>query len=113
MDSKTKPRTKLWRQIREERSKLSPERRAKIDREVADQVARMKLGDLRRARRLTQETLAETMGAAQPDVSRIERNTDIYLSTLRKYVEAMGGRLHLTATFGDEEYVIGQFDDLR
>jgi len=63
------------------------------------------LAEVRKARRLTQVQLAETMGTAQGDVSRIERQGDLYLSTLARYVSAMGGRLELTARFDDGERV--------
>jgi DNA-binding XRE family transcriptional regulator len=109
----TKVRSKPWQQIREEHSKLNADDRAVIDQGVAERVSGLKLAELRRARHMTQETLAQTMGAAQSDISRIEHNADVYMSTLRKYVQAMGGRLELSVTFGGgQEYTIDQFQDL-
>jgi transcriptional regulator with XRE-family HTH domain len=61
-----------------------------------------RLGDLRRARDFTQGQLAETLRVSQAQVSRIENQADLYLSTLRSYVEAMGGELSLVATFDDQ-----------
>lgn len=59
------------------------------------------LTELRRARDLTQTQVARALGATQPGVSAIEHRTDIHLSTLRSYVEALGGRLEITAVFAD------------
>ena len=61
------------------------------------------LRQLRQARGLTQVQLAKILGISQPEVSRIERQTDVYLSTLQSYVAAMGGELKLMAVFGDDE----------
>jgi predicted transcriptional regulator len=66
------------------------------------------LGELRRARQLTQETLAETLGMSQPEVSKVEHRTDLYVSTLRRYVEAMGGELQIFARFPNGEVEIIQ-----
>jgi transcriptional regulator with XRE-family HTH domain len=60
------------------------------------------LGQLRRARSLTQQQLAQIMGVSQAQVSRIENETDMYLSTLQSYLEAMGGELHLVGVFEGE-----------
>lgn len=75
---------------------LPPERRGKIERR-AGELATLK--DLREAVQRTQEDLAARLGVGQDTVSRIERRSDILLSTLRRYVEAMGGELNLVARF--------------
>jgi transcriptional regulator with XRE-family HTH domain len=75
---------------------LPTRRRAKIERR-ASELATLK--DLRRAVERTQEELAASLGVGQDTVSRIERRSDILLSTLRRYVEAMGGELELVARF--------------
>ena len=62
--------------------------------------------ELRRARKLTQVSLAKALGITQDGVSRLEKRTDLLLSTLREYVEAMGGRLSLIAEFHDREPVL-------
>lgn len=62
---------------------------------------RRTLRELRRARELTQTQLGETLGVSQAQVSRIESQADVYLSTLRSYVQAMGGDLELRVVFGD------------
>lgn len=60
------------------------------------------LGELRKARRLTQIQLSKSLAVSQAQVSRIETQTDLYLSTLESYVSAMGGQLELIATFKDD-----------
>jgi hypothetical protein len=61
----------------------------------------MSLRDLPHARELTQQRMAECLGIGQEGGSRLEKRTDLWLSTLRIYVEAMGGRLRLVAEFPD------------
>lgn len=66
----------------------------------------MTLRELRTARRLTQVRMAKTLGITQDSVSRLEKRSDLLLSTLRKAVEAMGGELSLVARFPDRPVVI-------
>jgi DNA-binding XRE family transcriptional regulator len=65
----------------------------------------MTLRDLRRAHELTQTRMAEALHISQDGVSRIEKRSDFLLSTLRSYVEAMGGQLRLIAEFPDRKPV--------
>ena len=79
---------------------LSPARRKKIKQRAAQLIAEeMSLRELRRAHKLTQECIAQTLGIGQDQVSRLEQRSDLLISTLRGYVEAMGGRLTLVAEF--------------
>jgi len=79
---------------------LRPARRKKIEDRTAQLVGEeMSLRELRRAHRLTQERIAETLGIGQDQVSRLEQRSDLLISTLRSYVEAMGGRLTIVAKF--------------
>jgi transcriptional regulator with XRE-family HTH domain len=64
------------------------------------------LQDLRKAHKLTQVRMAEILGITQDNVSRLEKRSDVLLSTLRSYVEAMGGKLDLVVTFPDREPVL-------
>ena len=66
----------------------------------------MTLRELRHARKLTQVRMAKTLGITQDSVSRLEKRSDLLLSTLRKTVEAMGGNLSLVAEFPDREPVV-------
>ncbi|MFT4034133.1 MAG: XRE family transcriptional regulator [Patulibacter sp.] len=60
------------------------------------------LAELRKARQLTQAQLADELGLAQSEISRVERREDLYLSTLARFVGALGGRLELRVTFDDD-----------
>lgn len=81
---------------------VGPARRKKIEGRTAQLLAEeMSLRELRRAHKLTQERIAETLGIGQDQVSRLEQRSDLLISTLRSYVEAMGGRLTIVAEFPD------------
>lgn len=95
--------TKPWSEIRQKHSKLTHDERARIDDEVLADVRRMRLPELRKARQLSQATLADLLKMSQGDVSRLERRTDAYMSTIRRYLEAAGGRLRILAEFPDTE----------
>ena len=83
---------------------LSANRRKKIEARAAELIAEeMSLRDLREALTLTQQRIADTLGIGQDSVSRLEKRSDLLLSTLRSYIEAMGGRLSLIAEFPDRE----------
>jgi DNA-binding XRE family transcriptional regulator len=89
------------------RKKLSPERQRKIATRAATIIAEERsLQELRRAHKLTQKKMAEVLGVGQDSVSRLEQRSDLLISTLRSYVEAMGGKLSLVAEFPDREPVI-------
>jgi len=93
--------------LKQIRKALSPTRRKKIEARAAQLIAeQMTLQELRRARKLTQVRMAKVLGISQDGVSRLEKRSDLLLSTLRKAVEAMGGRLSLIAEFPDREPVI-------
>jgi len=72
----------------------------------------MLLEELRQARHMTQTKLAQSLGVNQSEVSKIEHRTDLYLSTLAEYVEALGGKLEIRAVFPDCEIRITQFEEL-
>jgi transcriptional regulator with XRE-family HTH domain len=87
--------------------KLSPAQRKKVEARAAQLVGEeMTLRELRRARKLTQVRIAKTLGITQDSVSRLEKRSDLLLSTLRKTVEAMGGNLSLVAEFPDRGPVL-------
>ena len=86
--------------LKEKMAQLPPERRARIEAEADRLHAEyLTLKDLRRAKELTQEQVAETLGIRQATVAQLEKRSDLLLSTLRGYVEAMGGRLRLMVEF--------------
>lgn len=74
------------------------------------ELEQLALGDVRRARAMTQTQLAKALGVSQAQVSRIESQTDLFLSTLASYVEAMGGELELVATFPDRRVALSVGD---
>ena len=86
---------------------LTRARRKKVEARAAALIAEeMTLQELRQARKLTQVRLAKALGISQDGVSRLEKRSDLLLSTLRKSVEAMGGNLSLVAEFPDREPVV-------
>jgi len=87
-------------------------RRKKIAKGVQQALAAMPLEEVRRARQMTQVALAQILGVNQGEVSKIEHRTDVYLSTLAGYVEALGGRLEIRAVFPDREMRSSQFEGL-
>jgi predicted transcriptional regulator len=75
-------------------------------------LAEMPLNELRQARGLSQKMLAEVLQVQQPSIAKIEKRTDMYLSTLRSHIEAMGGELDIVARFPDGTVKISNFSDL-
>ena len=91
-----------------------PDRAKRIARHRAETIAEIidyTLGELRRAREITQDELARLMATTQPNVSRIEKGTEMQLSTLRSYIEALGGRLEVSAIFDDERFPVTVGDE--
>lgn len=94
------------------RSQLSPERQVRNAEATQAMLREMALHELRQARATSQERLAETLQVGQPAVAKMERRTDMYVSNLRRYIEALGGKLEITAKFADTEVAITNFSDL-
>ena len=86
--------------------KSSPAIRANLKREADAELERIGFHKLRQARRQTQVAIAERLKIAQGAVSRMERQSDFLLSTLREYVGALGGQLELRVVFPDGDFVI-------
>jgi transcriptional regulator with XRE-family HTH domain len=91
---------------------MPKERQARIRRRTDELLAELPLQELRRARELSQEELAEALGVNQATISKLERRADMYISTLRRFVEALGGELEITARFREGTVRISQFEDL-
>jgi transcriptional regulator with XRE-family HTH domain len=86
---------------------LTPAQRRKVEVRAAELIAEeMTLQELRRARKLTQVSVARALGITQDSVSRLEKRSDILLSTLRRTVQVMGGNLSLVAEFPDRPPVV-------
>ena len=80
---------------------FTPERRARVAAKAAELRETMTLEELRKARSLSQEEMAATLDVGQPAVARLEKRTDMHVSNLRRYVEALGGTVEITARFPD------------
>lgn len=83
-------------------NKIPAARRARIEEQVRKERRKIALSEMRKARSLTQNAIAKQLRIDQGAVSRLEKRTDMYLSTLRSYVEATGGRLEVRAVYVDE-----------
>jgi transcriptional regulator with XRE-family HTH domain len=99
-----------FRKIRE---KMDPERQERIRKRTEELLAEMPLHELRQARQLSQQELAEVLGLNQATISKLERRADMYLSSLRRFVEAMGGELEISAKFPEGRVLIQLFEDLE
>jgi transcriptional regulator with XRE-family HTH domain len=95
--------TTKWNDLKH---KASPEVRAQLNREAQAELQRIGFDKLRQARQQTQIAVAEKLRVGQGSVSRIEKQSDFLLSTLREYVGALGGQLELRVSFPDGDFVI-------
>jgi len=102
----------MARNFNELRAKMDPARRTKVEERVQEALKAMPLEELREARELTQTQLAQVLKVSQGAVSKVERRADMYISTLRSYIRAVGGDLQIRAVFPEGEVVINQFEDL-
>src|SRR5580658_42148 len=102
----------MARNYKELQAKMDPASRADNALRVRDELQRMALDELRNAKRLTQADMAEMLDVPQSSISRIEQRADMYLSTLRNYVHALGGVLQIQAVFPEGgAVVISRFGD--
>jgi ribosome-binding protein aMBF1 (putative translation factor) len=92
--------------------KFSPERKARTAAKVRALKAEMPLAELRQAREQSQEELARSLRVKQPAVAKLEKRADMYVSNLRRYIEALGGSLEITARFREGAVNITNFSDL-
>jgi DNA-binding XRE family transcriptional regulator len=109
MANKTQGQMHKWKDVRRT---LSPAREAKIKDRVSAELNRLPLAEVRKARLMTQTRLAALLQVNQGAISKMEKRSDMYLSTLRSYVEAMGGRLDIRAVFPSGEIVLEQLTDI-
>jgi predicted transcriptional regulator len=94
------------------RERMTPDAQARMDAKAARLSAEMDLAEVRRALKLSQEELAETLNVGQAAVAKLEKRADMYVSTLRRFIEAMGGELDIVARFPDHDVRIKNFRDL-
>ncbi len=102
----------MARPFRELLEKLSPESRLEVDEKVKTLLSELPLTELRHARHLSQVQLADVLHVKQASISKLERRTDMYISTLRNFIRAMGGELEIIASFPDGNVKISQFENL-
>ena len=98
--------------FRELTNSFTPERRKRVEARKEELRAAMPLHELRQARAMTQRALGEALRVKQPAVAKLERRTDMYVSNLRAYIEAMGGRLNIIAEFPQGNVSITNFADV-
>ncbi len=100
------------RSFAELRARMTPEARAKAESEARRLDEEMDLAEVRRAFRLSQEEIAQALRIKQGSVAKIEKRTDMFVSTLRRFIEAMGGELEIVARFADHSVKINNFSEL-
>jgi DNA-binding XRE family transcriptional regulator len=88
---------------------FTAERRARVDGRKAELRAAMPLHELRRARAMTQKAVGKMLHVNQPAIAKLERRADVYVSSLRSYIEAVGGKLKIIAEFPEGEVAITNF----
>ncbi|MDE2516889.1 MAG: XRE family transcriptional regulator [Rhodospirillales bacterium] len=95
------------------RARMSPEAQAKAETEALRLSEAMNLAELRLALKLSQEEIGQTLQINQGSVAKVEKRADMYVSTLRRFIEAMGGELEIVARFPDHAVKIKNFSDLN
>lgn len=103
----------MAKKFRELEAKMSPAARARAEAKAERMLDDMALDELREALKLTQESLAESLHVNQAAISKVERRSDMLISTLRKIIEAMGGELEIRAILPAGVVRINQFQDVR
>jgi transcriptional regulator with XRE-family HTH domain len=103
----------MAKKFKELQAKMSPEARARSEAKAEGMIREMALDELRAALDLTQEQLADVLQVKQAAISRVERRSDMFISTLRRIIEAMGGSLEIRAILPDGIVRINQFGDIH
>ena len=103
----------MGKNFRELQAKMSAKSRSRSEAKAGRMIREMALDELREARQLTQEQLAEQLNVRQPAIAKMERRADMYLSTLRSVIKAMGGELDIRAVFPDGSVRIKKLKELR
>ena len=99
----------MAKSFKELKNKMSPERQEAVDNQAQAILIGMALQELRQTRHLTQQELAEILNVNQAALSKMENQSDMRISTLRKVLLAMGGKMKIVAEFPDGEVIINQF----
>lgn len=96
---------KNYKELRD-RVRKDPERRKRVEKISRGYDAILALADLRESLGVTQSELAKVLDVSQPNVSKLEHNDDVYLSTLWRYIAALGGKLELRAVFPGQSFTL-------
>ena len=102
----------MAKKFSELRAAMSPAAQQQANKKAKALLSEMPLHELRQARGLSQKMLAEVLNVQQPSIAKMEKRTDMYLSTLRSHIEAMGGELDIIARFPDGTVKISNFTEL-
>jgi transcriptional regulator with XRE-family HTH domain len=102
----------MARKFNELIEKMPSDARARAEEKAAKLIAEYALNELRAARSMTQARLADILGKDQSVISRIEKRTDMYVSTLAEFIRAMGGELEIRAVFPEGTVRIRKFGDI-
>ncbi len=102
----------MTRSLASVRKKISSKVLVAAEKKAQRLLASMPLQELRHARQLSQEQLADALHVKQASISKLERRADMYISTLRNFIRAMGGDLEINAVFPDGVVPINQFHDI-
>jgi predicted XRE-type DNA-binding protein len=113
LKDKKKGINKMAKSFKTLKAGLSEERQTEIAVGAKKLMEAMPLYELRQARLLSQEQLAQLLNIRQPNVSKIEKRADMYISTLRSFIKAMGGELDIVARFPEGDVKINQFVDIE
>ena len=93
------------------RASMTPQAQARAHEKARKMLEEMPLDELRQARGLSQQMLATLLHVQQPAIAKLERRTDMYISTLRSHIQAMGGELEITARYPEGAVRILNFSD--
>lgn len=102
----------MAKKFSELRAKMPRASQERVNARAESMLAEMPLQELRQARQMSQEALANILGAKQASISKLEHRADMYVSTLRSYIEAMGGSLDIVARFPEGNVRVKEFGDL-
>lgn len=103
----------MAKKFKDLRKAMSPEAQARAHEKAMVMKAELPLAELRQARYFSQEQLAAVLDVKQPAIAKLEKKTDMYISSLRRFIEAMGGQLEINAHFPEGDVKINQFEDLE
>ena len=101
----------MTKKFSELRAKMSPDAVGRAQAKAKAMLDEMPLNELRQARGLSQKMLAEVLHVQQPSIAKLEKRTDMYISTLRSHIEAMGGELEVVARFPEGNVKFSCFAD--